>query len=178
MIRRPRFSWLSLVLPAAMLAAGCGQSGSGDSTGPSSVGSGLISSAWAQEVGSTAASVPSIPDPKQVEQVILSAGSAVAQGGGGTFAQNAAKSAGGTATKALLSGWNFIVPSYCMGTYIGGTYFVYVVGRDGSITWTSDPAAIAMISPGCAYGSGIGFYVTYSTNSGNFYWSNVAIYHP
>lgn len=111
-------------------------------------------------------------DPEYLKQLANQGSSAGVTGNGAATTKEAAAS-----TKLVIGGWNFVLPSYCVGQYIGSSFYIYVVGRDGSITWTNDPNAVATISPACVSGAGMGFQVV-SASGTNFVWRAVATYHP
>lgn len=165
--------WKRLSLLAFAVAPLCG---CGDSQN-NSASSGIISSAIAQTGEPSAA--PVTIDLKQLEQMVLQSGATPGQQGGGGAPGNTAttKSLNGPTTKAIIGNWNFVVPSYCVGTQIGLSYYLYVVARDGGVLWTNDTNAIAIISPSCTTGPGIGVYIT-GISGINYTWSSVATYHP
>lgn len=162
-----------LIAASVVALAGCG-GGSGGSTQSSSEG-GFLPAASAQTL--VAPSAPAIPDPAEIERMIAASGPSVpgARGAGTSAVGPAVRGDSSVTTKALRLGWNFVLPSHCVGTYIGGLYYVYLVGRDGSVTWSPDPGVIAMLAPVCSTGAGVGFYIT-STNGANFTWAQLAVY--
>ncbi len=173
------YQTVALICASAFTAlSGCGGSAEGSGSAPPVS---VISSANAQPAPAASKDVP-VPDIDVIQQQILQ-GATRGTGGnmvrGSTEATQAvagailAKDAAG---KAVGFGWNYLVPSYCVGTPVGGIVYLYMSFRDGSYIWTSDPTAIAALGAACVSAPLIGLRVTAFT--GTFLtWDTLVVYH-
>lgn len=97
-------------------------------------------------------------------------------GKGGVVVRAQATSTKDTAPKALIRGWNLIVPDFCIGTRLNGYDYLFVYGTDQTYFWTADPTFIALLSSGCASSPYIAFNATSVGSTYAAEWTDAAIY--
>lgn len=153
---------IAALMACAAALAGCG--GSSDT--------GIISSATAQTVAPSSGP-PALPDPKYLQQLTAYGSS----GGMAGAAGPATKDVGGPTIKIAPGAWNTVTPAYCVGQLISGVFYIFVTGRDGSVTWSADPNAVSMITTACVSNSNMAFMVS-AVSGSQYLWSAMATYHP
>jgi hypothetical protein len=159
-----------MFIAAALVLSACG----GGTDSPSSSAASGYQSPIDHFISAARANpdVSSIKAPDAAEMARLASEVKSLKDGNGALVS---KSASGT-EKAIINGWNFHYPDFCITSRFDGILYLTMYMKDGFYIVTSDPSSIAGLSPACVAAPVVGVYVT-GVSGSYLIWSYFLVAH-